>query len=152
MVKSYEKNSSPKDPLIVLGGTSLRVYLFLLYKRKPVGVRELQRALGFRSPSTARHHLERLVELGLAEKTSDGYTARRPTGLLGLYVSLRGKIVPRLFAATAFSVTASIAYTLLPGADPAAIILLYTVSGILIYESLRLYRALASLVEVAREE
>lgn len=71
-----------KDALIAIGGTSLKVYIYLLARNDEVGIRELQKALGFKSPSTAKHHLDRLVELGLAEKTTDGYKAVSSSKLL----------------------------------------------------------------------
>jgi predicted transcriptional regulator len=54
----------------------------LLLKNDEVGVRELQKVLGFKSPSTAKHHLDRLVELGLAEKTLNGYKAIASSSVL----------------------------------------------------------------------
>ena len=44
-----------------LRGKTLKVYLFILKQRKPVGVREVQRELGFSSPSVAYHHIEKLT-------------------------------------------------------------------------------------------
>ncbi|MEB3755371.1 MAG: hypothetical protein GSR79_00700, partial [Desulfurococcales archaeon] len=65
---SDQPNRTSSDPLLATGGTSLRVYLYLLQVNRPIGIRELQRSMGFKSPTTARHHLERLVDLGLVEK------------------------------------------------------------------------------------
>ncbi len=111
------------DPLEKLGGTALRVYLHLLLAGRPLGVREVQRRLGFASPSTARHHLERLVQLGLAVKTRDGYRAKPPTrGPLALYVAVRGRLLPLSTAALAATLAATGAYLLLPGdPDPPAL-------------------------------
>jgi len=56
-----------------LKGKALLVYWYLL--RRPdfkAGVREIQRSLGFSSPSIAIHHLNKLVNLGLVEKTKTG--------------------------------------------------------------------------------
>ena len=117
------------DPLAALAGTSLRVYMLLLRSRRPLGVREVQRMLGFRSPSTARHHLERLVALGLAERVEGGYVARRPRGLLSLYVVVRGRLVPLTGAVAAFALGVAAAYTLLPGGDPVAAALLWAVAS-----------------------
>ena len=111
-----------RDPIEALGGTALRVYLYLLLRGRPVGVRELQRRMGFASPSTARHHLERLAALGLVERTRDGYLARPPRrGLLRLFLAARGRLVPVSAAAAGFTLAALAAYLLSPGAhDPAA--------------------------------
>ncbi len=101
----------------------------------------MQRALGFKSPSTARHHLERLVELGLAEKTSEGYVALHPRGLLGEYVLVRGRIVPRNALALGFTLGATIAYMLVPEPDPPAIIILIAVLVLQTWVTLSAIRA-----------
>ena len=134
------------DPLLLLGGTSLRVYLYLLQSTRPVGVREVQRALGFRSPSTARHHLERLVELGLARREGWGYRALKPGGVLGRILVVHGRILPRSLFLAAFLSTAALLYSLLPGSDPRAVVLLAIASAIAVVDSLRLYRQLSRLL------
>ena len=54
-----------------ISGSTLRVYWYLLKKRENCGVREIQRALGFSSSSSAHYHLEKLVDKGLL--TRDRY-------------------------------------------------------------------------------
>lgn len=57
-----------------LRGNTLRVYWFLLRADNGIiGVRETQRALGFSSPALAVYHLDKLAELGLAEKVRGEY-------------------------------------------------------------------------------
>ena len=143
---SEARGEERRDPVEVLAGTSLRVYLYLLRKGDWAGVREVQRAIGFRSPSTAKHHLDRLVDLGLAEKSTMGYRARPPRGLLGMYVSLRGSLVPKTVFLSGFLTGATLAYTLLPGRDPvaAAILAMATITSWLVSASL--YRALRPIV------
>jgi DNA-binding transcriptional ArsR family regulator len=51
-----------------LRGKTLSVYMYLLKNGSAVGVREVQKALGFSSPSVAFHHLDKLVSLGVVEK------------------------------------------------------------------------------------
>jgi len=137
------------DPLLELSGTALRAYLVLLRSRKPLGVRELQRALGLRSPSTARHHIERLMSLGLVKQLGDGYVAVPPRrGLLRTYTLLWGRLVPRSLALSAFLVTATIVYGVLPGRDPVAVAILLIASGLSLYEALEAMNALKSLEEV----
>ncbi|MET1101313.1 MAG: LexA family transcriptional regulator [Pyrodictiaceae archaeon] len=138
--------SEDKDPLEVLGGTGLRVYLFMLRAKRPLGVRELQRRLGFKSPSTAKHHLERLVLLGLAEKKGNGYVARRPRGILAAYIVLAGRLVPRSLVTAVFSATATVAYALLPGSDPIAVIVLAVITLLLLYDALDSYRSAKKLM------
>ncbi len=132
---------APRDPVAELAGSSLQVYLYLLEKGAPAGVREVQRALGFRSPSTARHHLERLVELGLARRVSGGYVAVRPSGFLGEYVVLRGRLVPRAAFAAGFTAAATAVYALLPGSDPVAVAVLAAASLLQAWAAASLYRA-----------
>ncbi|MGI0079858.1 MAG: hypothetical protein ACRECH_09550 [Nitrososphaerales archaeon] len=50
-----------------LKGNTLRVYTYL-FKVQRSGIREAQRTLGFKSPSLAQYHLDKLVTLGLATK------------------------------------------------------------------------------------
>ena len=130
------------DPVELLSGTALRVYLYML-RRGEVGVREVQRALGLRSPSTAKHHLDRLVMLGLAAKTSDGYVACRPTrGLLTLYVVASGRLIPRMTAAAASLTVLSVASMLHSPIIGVAELLL---SLLLWLDSIRLVKAVKSL-------
>ena len=138
------------DPLQALGGTSLRVYLYLLTRRGPVGVREVQRALGFRSPSTARHHLERLVSLGLASRDDRGYRARRPTGILSGYILVAGRLVPKMLFTTGLLIGATIAYPLLPDPDPRAVALLAAATATSLWHTMALYRGISRLL--GREE
>lgn len=84
-----------KDAVMEIGGTALKVYLYMMMRDREVGVRELQRAFGFKSPSTAKHHLDRLVELGLAEKTTNGYRAVSSSRILRLsLLSVFNRIIP----------------------------------------------------------
>ena len=140
-----EREKGEGDPVGVLAGTGLRVYLYLYRKKGWAGVREVQRALGFRSPSTAKHHLDRLVELGLAEKSTDGYRARPPRGLLSLYTSLRGSLVPKTLFLSGFLTGATLAYALLPDRDPVALLALALATAASWATTLSLYRALRGL-------
>ena len=142
-----EKDSRLNDPIRILGGTALRVYLLLLRSRKPLGVREVQRLVGLRSPSTARHHLERLVSLGLAERRPDGYVAVRPRGLLSLYIAVQGRLLPRTIGLAAFAAAAAAVYAFMPGADPAAASLLAVIAAIVTWHAVDEYRAVKTLLE-----
>ncbi|MEM1581620.1 MAG: hypothetical protein QXK89_03800 [Candidatus Bathyarchaeia archaeon] len=99
---------SPPEIESYLRGKTLLVYLFMLKARdSPVGVREIQRALGFSSPSVAAHHLEKLCSLGLVEKTSRGeYLLAKEVkvGVLRFFMRLGRFMVPRfLFYSIWFS-------------------------------------------------
>lgn len=81
-----------------LKGNTLRVYWFLLQSSKnPPGPRDIQRKLGFSSPSLAVYHLDKLVELGLAEKVAGEYHSTRviDVGVLKQFTKLGGLILPR---------------------------------------------------------
>ncbi|MBD3172538.1 hypothetical protein GF326_08705 [Candidatus Bathyarchaeota archaeon] len=57
-----------------LKGNTLRVYWSLLSSEGGVvGVRELQRNLGFSSPALADYHLNKLVDFGLAVNDRGDY-------------------------------------------------------------------------------
>ena len=84
----------------VLKGNTLRVYWFLL--RSPngvVGARETQRALKFSSPALAVYHLDKLAELGLAEKTNGEYRLVKAVnvGVLKQFVRFGAFMLPRHF-------------------------------------------------------
>jgi hypothetical protein len=55
-----------------LNGRTLMVY-FVLLNKKSIGVRELQRHLDLSSPSVAKYHLEKLVNLHLVENRNGIY-------------------------------------------------------------------------------
>ena len=141
------------DPIASLAGSSLRVYMLLLTSDEPLGVREVQRRIGFKSPSTARHHLERLVELGLAYRTGGGYKAKKPReGMFAAYIVYKGKLLPRSLFIAAFSAGASAAYTLAPGSDPVASVVLWIITGLLALDSLLMWRTIKKYYLQARKE
>ncbi len=97
-----------------LKGRTLIIYWYLLnYGSKPIGVRELQRALNISSPSVAFHHLEKLRRLNLLEKKITGdylLVQRVKVGVLKQFIGVGKLLLPRyLFYAILFS-TMLIAY------------------------------------------
>ena len=81
-----------------LKGNALRVYWLLLQSSKnPIGARDIQRKLKFSSPSLAVYHLDKLVELGLAEKVVGEYRIAKivDVGVLKQFTRLGGLILPR---------------------------------------------------------
>lgn len=82
-----------------LRGKTLKVYIYLLERPgSKVGVRQVQRALRFSSPSLAAYHLDKLVSLGLAGKTPTGeyfLTQEVKVGVLRFFVRLGRYMVPR---------------------------------------------------------
>jgi DNA-binding transcriptional ArsR family regulator len=97
-----------------LRGKAWKVYWYILKKGEPVGVREVQRALRFSSPSIANHHLEQLCEHGLVTKQEIGgqYTLVNEVkiGVLRHYVKLGKLLFPRFFFYALFSTIFYIAY------------------------------------------
>ncbi|MCL6578555.1 MAG: hypothetical protein K6T73_04100 [Candidatus Bathyarchaeota archaeon] len=91
-----------------LKGKTLLVYWYLLQQpTHMVGVREVQRALGFSSPSIAVHHLEKLQDLGLVHKKGTGeYVLKEEikVGILRFFTHIGRFLVPRyLFYSLLFS-------------------------------------------------
>lgn len=86
----------------VLKGTTLEVYRFLLKSRKPVGTRELQRAMKFSSSSVATYHLAKLEDAGLLKKETGGFTVSKY--LLENSIKISRFLVPRYFFYTVFAV------------------------------------------------
>jgi len=81
-----------------LRGNTLRVYWYLLKApRGAAGIREVQRALHFSSPTLAQYHLEKLRELGLAKKESTDYVAvgDANVGVLRPFLRFGTMLVPR---------------------------------------------------------
>jgi len=132
-----------------LKGKTLLVYWFIL--RSPgsnIGVREIQRALGFSSPSVAAHHLEKLLSLGLVDKTLRGeYILKEEikVGVLRFFTRLGRFLIPRyLFYSVWFS-TMLVVYLTLYGHsggihNVVAIIFGVLACSILWYETLRLWK------------
>jgi hypothetical protein len=90
-----------------LKGKTLLVYMHMLKRaNEPVGVREVQRELGFSSPSVSSYHLNKLQDLGLVENIYGDYKIVRDikVGVLRQFITLGGLILPRyLFYAVLMS-------------------------------------------------
>jgi hypothetical protein len=81
-----------------LKGKTLLVYMHILKAgHETVGVREVQRTLGFSSPSVAAYHLQKLQDLGLVENAYGDYRLIKEVkvGVLRSFVSLGGVMLPR---------------------------------------------------------
>jgi hypothetical protein len=88
-----------------ISGNTLRVYWYILKKRENCGVREVQRALGFSSSSSAHYHLEKLADKGFLIKDKYGnyqVDTKVKTGSISPFILIHGFIFPRqLFYAIA---------------------------------------------------
>ncbi|MFX0074302.1 MAG: hypothetical protein ACFE96_02590 [Candidatus Hermodarchaeota archaeon] len=96
-----------------LTGRTLMIY-FVLLNKKTIGVRELQRHLELSSPSVAKYHLEKLVDLHLVENRNGIYHLdhKADLPLLTSWV-LVGKILfPKVMFAAIFFSTLFIGYLL----------------------------------------
>jgi DNA-binding Lrp family transcriptional regulator len=90
----------------ILRGLTLKVYKFILKNDKPVGIREVQRALNLSSPTLALYHINKLEEAGFIKKELGGFVADRI--ILENLIRLRRVLIPRNFFYTVFFVTSLI--------------------------------------------
>jgi len=144
-VGELQEDMSVEEELYKLRGKTLQVYLYMLRRRKPIGVRELQRALGFSSPSVAHHHLEKLREMKLVSKDeSNRYRVleKVDVGILRMFVLVGGRLIPRLVFYAVF-LTALLAFYIiqnLSNIDLHAIALGGLAALFLWIETIRLWR------------
>jgi DNA-binding transcriptional ArsR family regulator len=133
-----------------LKGKTLLVYWYLL--REPthtVGIREVQRALSFSSPSIAVHHLGKLEDLGLVSKKGTGeYVLEEEVkvGILRLFAHMGRFIVPRyLFYSLLFTTMLAtyFAVCVVAQVPPSYYALVFGVIGTIVFwfETVRLWRA-----------
>ena len=87
----------------VLRKLTMKVYKFILKNDKPVGIREVQRALNLSSPTLALYHMNKLEEAGLIKKEGNGYVADRI--ILENLIRLRRVLIPRNFFYMIFFMT-----------------------------------------------
>lgn len=87
----------------VLVGKTLQVYRYAINQNKPVGVREVQRSLKFKSPTSASYHLNKLEEAGLLKQTTEGYIVERM--VLDNYIKLRRILISKFLLLALFFAT-----------------------------------------------
>lgn len=133
-----------------LKGKTLLVYWHLL--KSPglkVGVREVQRKLGFSSPSVAVYHLDKLMSLGLVEKTMTSdyvLVSEVKTGLLRFFTRLGRFLIPRYLFYSVWFTTMLISYIIfyVPQIfsihSIAALVFGFSASSILWFETVRIWR------------
>ena len=89
-------------------GTTLEIYFYLLRKKEPAGVREVQRSLGLSSPSVSSYHLDKLENLEVIQKNRFGnyeISKKIDIGALNQFVIIRNFTLPRfLFYAVFVSI------------------------------------------------
>ena len=138
---------SPSDAELesLVRGKTLLVYLFALRsKGGKVGVREVQRALSFSSPSVAAYHLQKLEDLGIMKKNPTGQyliCRRLKLGIMNQYIVLGQFSVPRHLFYASFTSILFFGYFILfwlPRipmilVDPLAIWTLFTTDSIFVF-------------------
>jgi SOS-response transcriptional repressor LexA len=131
-----------------LKGKTLLVYMHILKAgQETVGVREVQRALGFSSPSVAAYHLQKLQDLGLIENAYGDYRLIKEVkvGVLRSFVSVGGVMLPRfLFYAvlvTSMLVTFTVSFPFIPSREYITTLLMGLVPAIVFwYETIKIWR------------
>lgn len=132
-----------------LKGKTLLVYWYILRSAKStVGVREVQRRLGFSSPSVAAYHLDKLMSLGLVEKTRTGeYYLKREVkvGILQFFVRLGRFMLPRYVFYSIWFSTMLVLYLIFYGHTGSvhnivALIFGLAASLVLWFETIRIWR------------
>lgn len=131
-----------------LKGKTLLVYMHILKAgQETVGVREIQRALGFSSPSVASYHLQKLQDLGLIENTYGDYRLIKEVkvGVLRSFVSVGGVMLPRfLFYAvliTSMLVTFLVSYPFVPTREYITTLVMGIVpAAVFWYETAKIWR------------
>jgi hypothetical protein len=91
-----------KEPL---EGITLKVYLYVVKNKKPVGTREVTRGLDLSSPSVAYRHLEKLETMDLLQKNEYGeYTVKQRANVAG-HTWIGRRLFPKmLLYSTVFAV------------------------------------------------
>jgi len=131
-----------------LKGKTLLVYMHMLKKPgEPVGVRKVQRDLGFSSPSVSSYHLNKLQDLGLIENEFGDYKLVREVrvGVLRQFITFGGIMLPRyLFYAvlmTTMMVTYLIQSPLNPTKETYTTIIMGLVPNVILwYETIKIWR------------
>ena len=80
-----------------LDGITLSVYLHVVRKRKPVGPRDVMKAVNLSSPSVAYRHLQKLEDLGYLQKNEFGeYSIKNRAHVAG-YVWVGRRLMPKMW-------------------------------------------------------
>jgi hypothetical protein len=81
----------------VLQGITLKVYLFVAKKNKPIGPREVTKGVSLSSPSVAYRHLQKLEDAGYLSKNEFGeYCVSKRAALKG-QIWLSRTLIPKMW-------------------------------------------------------
>jgi len=142
-----EKGLDQDEAADLLRGNTLRVYWLLLKSESGVmGVREIQRALKFSSPTLAAYHLKKLEDLGLVKSEHGDYRLVKEVrvGILKEFMKFGTFMLPR-YALYATMFTILLAFYLSQFKEISfyglsALIFVLLPTAIFWYETLRLWR------------
>lgn len=128
-----------------LRGKTLQVYLYMLSKGEPIGVREIQRSLRFSSPSVAYHHINKLESLGIVKKDEYGryiLVENVDIGVLQAFIKIGKFTLPRLSFYATFFTTLFIIYLIqyLNSANLHALSFSFVSAIAFWYEAIRVWR------------
>jgi len=129
-----------------LRGNTMKVYLYLLKHGKASGTSEVQNALGFSSPSIVVHHIEKLIRLGVVERSDRGeyvLVKKVDVGVLSAFVQVGGLMLPRLGFYASFFTSLTVLYIIeyAKSLNPYALVLGLGASAVLWYEAVRIWRS-----------
>lgn len=105
-----------KDIDLLLRGKSLAVYLYMLKQGRPLGIREIQRDVGFSSPSMVLYYTDKLQNLGVVGKDEYGrflLVQKVDVGILSAFVNVGRFALPRLGFYAALFTTVSLGILLI---------------------------------------
>jgi hypothetical protein len=134
----------------MLKGKTLLVYWYLLQRpTHSVGIREVQRALGFSSPSVAAHHLDKLENLTVIKKKLTGeyvLETEIKVGVLQFFTRMGRYLLPRylfysVFITTMFTLYSALCILGFLVVSIYAVIFALVALIILWYETFRLWKA-----------
>ena len=144
----FRTDSSDNEYTDVLKGRTLQIYCRLLRSKRSWSARELQRNLGFSSPSLSLYHLDKLVKASLVKIDNVGmYRVSKVVraGVLRYFFRIGNQLVPRYFFYAVFFITIlissiiSLNLTFHP-VDLTFVIMLIIAILIFIYETIWLLR------------
>ena len=131
-----------------LKGKTMLVYMHMLKNPSDsVGVRAVQRELGFSSPSVSSYHLNKLEDLGLVENIYGDYRLVREVkvGVLRQFVTFGGLMLPRYLFYAVLMTTMLITYLFQapfqPTRDGITTMIMGLVPNVILwYETIKIWR------------
>lgn len=131
-----------------LKGKTLLVYMHMLKNpSESIGVRQVQRDLGFSSPSVSSYHLNKLSELNLVENIHGDYklVSDIKVGVLKQFITFGGIMLPRYLFYAVLMTTMLVTYLFqlppIPTRDTYTALIMGVVPNIILwYETIKIWR------------